>query len=78
MTGLKMNCARSRDIAQVAYWAWLCAHPDAASRSKVPIWFVDASQGVDRQPWGRAPSAFNMQSMVYSFELDRVLNSEDL
>ena len=78
LTGLNPKCERTRDIVDVAYWAWLRATSNKIIRANGPKWYVDASQSVERMPWGPEPHSFNKQSLVYSFALDRAFDSEDI
>lgn len=72
--GKKPRCI---DVIDVAYWAYLVAHPQKCDRSPTPSWWVDASQGVQRAPWGEHLPCINQDSLPFSFKLDRLLSSED-
>ena len=69
--------ARHTDIIDVAYFAWLMNQPADMPISKQVNWCVDASQGVERKPWGKDPGALLQGSSTYVFALDRVLDGED-
>lgn len=40
-------------------------------------WFVNLSQGVCRRPWGPGTRTLCTSSLVYSYEMDRVLRGDD-
>jgi hypothetical protein len=75
--GLDMAKKRALDVIDVAFWGYLLAHPQRADRSPTPPWFVDASQAVQRRPWGASLPCLNQDSLPYSFQLDRILSWED-
>jgi hypothetical protein len=67
--------ARFRDCVAVAYHAYLQGGGDP--NDPAPLWNVDVSQNVDRCSWSAKPMAFTKSSVIYSFALDRCLDSED-
>ncbi len=77
LTGLGKGNPRRVDAIDVAYWSYLIQNPDLSSRSSCPSWFVDASQGVERKNWGSRIPSLQQDSLPYSFQLDRLLDSED-
>ncbi len=67
---------RHRDIVQVAYFAWLKQLPVGSTIPRAPRFCVDASQSIDRRPWGPSPKTLTQDGQIYVFALDRVLDPE--
>ncbi len=76
---------RERDILDIAWACQLKTAARAARREKhVPEaeatlrrnFWADISQSVSRKPWGEGVGALCQSSVIYSFELDRILPPE--
>ncbi len=80
LTGVRPR-KRYLDCLQIAYWAWRkvnsCGTVEGGPND-VPSWFCDYTQGCQRTPWGPVPHSINQHSKIYSFQLDRVMDLEDL
>ncbi len=71
------NNPRARDVIDVAYFAYRKQLPPSSKTPASPRFVVDASQAVERRPWGPSPKTLTQDGLVYAFGLDRVLDGED-
>ncbi len=77
LSGLDRSKPRRLDAVDVGYWSYLIAYPSQSQRSMCPKWWADLSQGVERTPFGDIIPCITQDSILYSYELDRVLNAQD-
>ena len=69
--------SRHMDVIDVGYWAWRLGNRGKEAGKQVPRWFCNASQSVHRHPWGATIGMVGQKSLWYSYELDRVLDTEE-